>query len=206
MNLQRAASLTEGRSSQCYARRRVYKADSVSYIPQSSYNHQAQLTRRIPILDNGAIEIDDIIANDTMHHQQTTRAGTAKREITTAQWHSTVENKNKINPLRTTKRGKAAVQHTGTRHLLTENQSHRASHVHHVDKTARGNMAAAEYPEEIEAATRQLVAECDRVVTEMYNTPMAVVDVTVEADKLAWTLGCLTMLVGRGLYSIGKGL
>jgi hypothetical protein len=158
----------------------------------------------IPILDNGAIDTDDVIANDKMHHQQNSRAATAKRDITTAQWHSTAENKKKVNPLRATKRGKAAVQYTGTQHLLTGNQIHSANHVHYEDKTARSNIAAAEYSEEIAATTRQLVAECDRMVTEMYNTLMAVAQLTVQAGKLTWTLGCLAMVVGRCSYSMGK--
>jgi hypothetical protein len=153
-------------------------------------------------LNREVIEIDDIIANETMHHQRKPRAATAKRDTTTAQWHSTVDNKKNVNPSRATKRGKVAVQHTETQHLLTENHSHRASHVHDVNKTAASNVTAVECLEEFTATARKLVTGCYRVIAKMYSTLMAIAHLTVLTGKLTWKLGCLTMVVGRCLYGI----
>jgi hypothetical protein len=135
-----------------------------------------------------------------MHNQQETQRATPTLDATNAQWRSTSTIKNQVIPPRATKCRTPVVFHAKKQHMDWDNQ------VHDFDATATSNLSAIECLGEIKASVREVVTECYRVVMGMYCTSMAVAHLLVQACKLTWALGCLTVVTGRWLWSTGKSL
>jgi hypothetical protein len=135
-------------------------------------------------------------------HQGILRA-TPKQDFAMSQWRSPSWNKNKVGSQRATRRGQPVMLHADMQLPVLE--SCYVNHVHDVNKTAVSDPTAAECLVEFTAAASQLTAACYRVVTEIYSTLMAIAHLATQAGKLTWTLGYFTMVVGKCLYSMGKG-
>jgi hypothetical protein len=138
-----------------------------------------------------------------MYDQQEFLRATPKRDLTMSQWRSPFSNKNKVSSQRATKRGQPVMLHADMQLPVLE--SCHTNHDHDLKKAAMSDSSVVECLEELMDTALQLAAGCYRVVTEMYSTLMAIAHLALQAGKLTWTLGYLTMVAGKCFYSMGKG-